>query len=222
MIKAIIFDVDGTLLNTERIFMRGWKEAGALFGYDIPQDVLLRTRAISKALATAIFKEALGEDFSYSTVQKERVRISEEIIAACSPEELQMPHAAETLAWLKEQNIPMAVASSSSYQHTKEHLEHAGLFHYFQAAVGGDMIQNGKPAPDIFLKAAELLAIPTEECVVVGDTPADVMAAHAAGMRMVLIPDLVAVTEQTRELSSMILASIAELPDALQTEQSIF
>ena len=218
MKKAIIFDVDGTLLDTERIFMRSWKEAGALFGYDVPHDVLVRTRAISRSLAAAIFQDALGEDFSYPAVQKERIRISEEIIHQCGPNELLMPHTSEVLDQLSSLDVPMAVASSSSYFHTEDHLSHVGIKKHFRAIVGGDMIEHGKPNPDIFLKAAELLNVPAKDCIVVGDTPADVLAEHAAGMPMILIPDIVPVNDQTRELSFHILSSIRELPDFLSQE----
>lgn len=217
MIQAIIFDVDGTLLDTERIYMKSWKLAGELFGYDIPDDTLLKTRAVNKPAATAIFKAEVGEDFDYNGVRKERIRFSEEMILAYTPEELQMPAAADTLQYLKEKGLLLAVASSSTRQETDDHLGHAGLLHYFQAVVGGDMVQNGKPNPDIFLKAADLLQVPIENCLVVGDTPADVLAAHAANIPMILVPDLVAVTDQTRSLSRHILTSLAELPALVDT-----
>ena len=216
MIHAVIFDVDGTLLNTERIYVQAWKDAGALFGYKITDEVLLKTRAINKQMAIAILQEALGEDFPFDAVRKERVRLSEEMIRQYDPAKLQMPYAADTLAQLHAKGVPMAVASSSSYRDTVDHLTHAGLLKYFGAVVGGDMVKNGKPNPDIFLKAAELLGVPAEDCLVVGDTPADVLAAHAAGIPMVLIPDLVPANEQTRKLSREVLSSLSELPGLLE------
>ena len=215
MIKAIIFDVDGTLLDTERIYIKTWKEAGTLFGYEITDDIMLRTRAINRQMAIAVFQEALGKEFDYDLVRKERIRLSEECIHAMTPEELLLPHVAETLKALADQNLPMAVASSSSYRETVDHLDHVNLLSYFKAVVGGDMVTKGKPNPDIFLKAAELMGVPAADCLVVGDTPADVLAAHGAGMPMILIPDLVAVTEQTRALSSRILPSMEELPQVI-------
>jgi DNA helicase-2/ATP-dependent DNA helicase PcrA len=215
--KLVIFDVDGTLLDTERIYVKTWKEAGKLFGYEITDEVMLKTRALNKKMAMAIFHEALGSEFDYHAVRKERIRLSEECIEATPPEDLQLPHVAETLQLLADRKLPMAVASSSTYQETLDHLGHAELLRYFQAVVGGDMVQKGKPNPDIFLKAADLLGVPAADCLVVGDTPADVLAAHGAGMPMILIPDLVAVTEQTRALSSRILSSMAELPEVLDS-----
>ena len=213
MVKAIIFDVDGTLLNTERIYMHSWKVAGAAAGYEISQDTLLRTRAINKAEAKKIFQDALGPDFDYDTIQKARTVISEEIIA--QSDDLLLPGVKETLDALKAKGYPLAVASSTGREKTVSHLEHAGLLHYFDAVVGGDMVSRGKPDPDIFLKAAELLGVQPEDCIVVGDTPADVRAAVAANMPPVLIPDCVTPDETIRAMSNHVLDSMADLMNVL-------
>ena len=214
MIQAVIFDVDGTLLNTERIYMRAWKEAGAKAGFDVPQDVLLRTRAINRADAKKIFQDALGQEFDYDAIQKARTVISEQIIAAS--DNLLLPGVREALDVLKAKGYPMAVASSTGHEKTAAHLEHAGLLHYFDAVVGGDMVERGKPNPDIFLKAASLLGITPENCMVVGDTPADIRAATAAGMHRVLIPDCVTPDETIRAMSDHVLDSMHRLTDVIE------
>ena len=208
MWKAVIFDVDGTLLDTERIYMEAWRKAGRMFGITINEDVLLRTRAIPSSEGRKIFEEALGPAFDYEKVQPERVRIAEELIARTSPDTLCLPGARKILRDLKECGVRMAVASSTSSQKTVAHLAHAGLLHYFGAVIGGDMVERGKPNPDIFWKAADRLGVPYEQCLVVGDTPADVKAATAAGMQVVLIPDQVPANEETTTLSLAVLEDL--------------
>ena len=215
MKKTIIFDVDGTLLDTERIYIDAWRQAGALFGYTVTDEALLNTRAVSSAIATSIFKACCGEDFPYITVRDERVRIAEEIIAASTPEQIRKPHAKEILDILREQGYTMAVASSTKHARTRDHLAHAGLLEYFSAVVGGDMVEKGKPEPDIFLLAASLCGSDPKECIVVGDTPADVLAGSAAGMDVYLIPDQVPANPQTTALSRQVLNHLGELLEVL-------
>lgn len=218
MKKAVIFDVDGTLLDTERLYMQGWKEGGALLGYTVTDEALLRTRAVNVDVARQVFRECCGEDFPYDAVRVERTRISEEIIAASDPEALRMPQAKEVVLWLKEQGIPLAVASSTAYAHTEAHLRCAEMWGLFDAVVTGDQIPKGrgKPNPDIFLKAAELLGAAPEECIVVGDTPADVYAGYAAGMDVILIPDQVPANADTTAKSSRIIGCIGQLPGIIR------
>lgn len=216
MKKAIIFDVDGTLLDTERIFMEGWRRGGALFGYTVTEEALLKTRAVQKAVAVPIFEACCGKGFPYEEIRRERVRIAEEIIGASTPEQLRMPGALEALQTLSQRGYALAVASSTKQELTRAHLEHTGLLKFFQAVVTGDMIQRGKPEPDIFLEAARRLGVSPEDCAVVGDSPADVLAGTAAGMDVYLIPDQVPANPQTTALSRRVLENLGQLLGALE------
>ena len=211
MIKAIIFDVDGTLLDTERIYIQAWQESGIRHGFPIPMEALMKTRAVNAAVATAVFQEYCGQDFPYETIRNTRVEIAEAMIAKETPAQLCKPHAAQVLKQLLEKGYTLGVASSTSHAKTVEHLEHAGLLHYFSVIVGGDMVKNGKPNPDIFLLAAEKAGAKPEECLVVGDSPADVQASHAAGIPVILIPDQVPANGQTTALSLHVLNELQEL-----------
>jgi len=215
MAKAIIFDVDGTLLDTERIYMEAWVKAGALFGYTVTDEALMKTRAVAVSVAIPVFQACCGADFPYEAVRKERVRIAEEIIAEAGADKLIKPGTPAVLQALRDAGYAMAVASSTDIAKTRSHLEHAGLLDWFPVAIGGDMVKQTKPNPDIFLLAAEKLGVDPKDCIVVGDTPADVLAGTAAGMQVILIPDCVPANEQTTALSWKILDSISQLPEAL-------
>ena len=211
MFQTIIFDVDGTLLNTEPVYMRAWQEAGAIFGYHVPTEALLRTRAVNRQVAEAVFRRYCGERFDYATVRKERVRIGEELIRTTAPRQLRMPGALEVLTALKEMGYILAAATSTPRQESLEHLQRAELGDFFTAVVCGDMICRGKPEPDIFLEAARLAGAEPEQCLAVGDTPADVLAATAAGMKVVLIPDQVPPTEEIKARSWHCLENLEQL-----------
>lgn len=210
MVKAVIFDVDGTLLDTERIYMKAWKEAAASMGYEMTDALLQKTRAISSKEAARIFEEEIGNGFSYKAVRPLRVQIAEEIIARESP--ILKSGVAELLEYLKNKRVPMAVASSTHVDATCEHLESSRILGYFQAVVGGDMVVNGKPHPDIFLKAAQLLGIAPADCIVVEDSPAGIRAAVSAGIPAVLVPDQAAITQEIRDMSAVVLDSLNEMP----------
>lgn len=211
MKQAVIFDVDGTLLDTERIYMEGWRQGGALMGYPVPDAALVRTRAVSKEVAIPIYQAYCGADFPYEEIRAHRTRIAEEIIAASTPEQLWMPGVRETLEALRQKGYRMAVATSTKLEFTLAHLKQAGLLEYFQAVVTGEMVENGKPAPDIFLLAAERLGCDPKECIAVGDTPADVLAGSAAGMEVYLIPDQVPANPETRARSRRVLEHLGQL-----------
>ena len=216
MIKTVIFDIDGTLLNTEPVYMQAWMEAGKLFGYNVTREALLQTRAVSKQIAMERLRACCGADFPYDTVRKERVRIAEELFRVTPPEQLRMPGALELLQWLRELGITLAAATSTERDQTAAHLAQGQLTEFFSGVICGDMVKKGKPDPEIFLKAAELAGADPKDCLVVGDTPADVLAAYAAGMRMALIPDQVAPTKELKERCFVCLEELGQLREYLE------
>ena len=214
MLDAVIFDVDGTLLDTERIYMRAWKEAGRLAGYEIPDEVLRQTRGLSIQAEIPIFQRACGADFPFESVHQTRSRLAELWIP--NDANLKKPGAREVLAFLRERGVPMAVASATGREKTKSHLSSAGLLPFFSAVVGGDMVTRKKPHPEPYLLAASLLGADAARCLVVEDSAPGVLSGHAAGMQVVLIPDLAPPDAETSALAMAVLERLDQLPPLLE------
>ena len=193
--------------------MRAWAEAAKARGFEIPREALLKTRAVNTTIAKATFQEYCGKDFPYDLLRIERVSIAEQMIAEASVDTLLKPYVHQVLGWLQQSGITITAASSTNYKTTVDHLKHAGLYDYFSVIVGGDMVTKGKPEPDIFLLAADLAHSSACECVVVGDSPADVFAASAAQMTVYLIPDQVPANPQTTALANQVLCTLNQLPE---------
>lgn len=209
MLESVIFDVDGTLLDTERIYMRAWKEAGRAAGYEITDEVLRQTRGVSVQAEIPIFQRACGADFPFHAVHSERSRLAEEWIPL--EPNLLKPGALAVLTFLQERHIPMAVASATGLEKTKAHLNCAGLLPFFSAVVGGDMVTRKKPDPDPYLLAASLLGVDPANCLVVEDSAPGVLSGHTAGMRVVLIPDLAPPNAETAALAMAVLERLDQL-----------
>lgn len=218
-IRAVVFDCDGTLLDSERVYMGTWHTLAKKLGYVIPEQLLLDTRGKSDEVGKQMFLEVMGKDFPYQMFKDIRQNMNEEAIYATPKEQLIKPGVERLIQWLKEHEIKIAVASAKTCKITSEHLKHADLFDMADVVLGKDLVKYTKPAPDTFLKASELLGVSQEECVVVGDTIADVRAAHAAGMKMFFVPDLVKADEEIKEKSFAVLHQIDELIEFIETDK---
>ena len=186
---AAIFDMDGLMFDTERPFVPLWAQAAKNHGYDIPAEVIYRMIGITNESARAVMQNEYGLDFPYDKVRDElRTLLNEEY------EKNGIQHKkglSFLLNHLSAAKIPLAVATSTSKNRAMEMLEKAGVLEYFANVTGGNEIVNSKPAPDIFLLAAEKLGVHPSCCAGFEDSTAGLKALHAAGIRSVFIKDIV-------------------------------
>ncbi len=208
-ITAMVFDMDGTLFDTETLCERCEIRACAELGYTMTHDMYLGTVGLpahGERGWRAYLLRTYGANFPLDEVAHNvRKYMNDEITQHGLPIK---PGAPELLDWLDTQQLPRAIASSSAREIIAHHLDVVGWSKRFDLFVGGDEIAHGKPAPDIFLEAARRLNAPPAQCVAFEDSETGVRAAHAAGMRVIMIPDLKQPSNEIRGLTWQVLPSL--------------
>jgi HAD superfamily hydrolase (TIGR01509 family) len=208
-ISAVIFDMDGLMLDTERVYLRAWQQAMADFGGEAPADLFQKTIGLTSSDTTTLYLDVLGKEFPVQAMRaREQDYFDEYIAHNGAPIK---PGLLALLDLLDNQSLPKAVASSTALSGVQALLDSAGIGGRFPVLVGGDEVEQGKPAPDIFLLAAQRLGIPAQECLVLEDSEAGILAAHTAGMNSILVPDLKAPSPQTRELALHVMPGLEEV-----------
>lgn len=188
MVKAVIFDMDGVIFDSERATLYCWQEIAKRHGLENLEENYYKCIGVTREVTERITKDAYGEDFPYDAFAKEASILYHERYGGG-----RMPlkeGVREILSYLSERKLPVAIASSTRELRVREHLRDAGLLSYFSVIVGGERVGRSKPAPDIFLLAAEELGADPSGCLVIEDSFNGIRAAHAAGMQPVMVPDM--------------------------------
>ena len=210
---AVIFDMDGLMLDTERLAPRAWMDAATALGVDF--DIALAQPMIGRNFrdCAGIITSHYGESFPTVALMK-AWHIAYDAIIEREGIALK-PGLLPLLDWLDAERIPKAVATSTRRDRAVAKLASAGLLVRFAALVGGDEVERGKPAPDIFLTAAQRLGQPVAHCVVLEDSEPGVRAALAAGMTPIMVPDMHPLSADLIALDPLVMHSLAEVPDRL-------
>lgn len=210
MKKAAIFDQDGLMFDTEKLYTLSWYEAGEKFGVFVPEEFTHAVSGSSGEGMMSIIRHyipalTVPEDFweccKTLCIEKQNQYLPEK------------PGLHEILEFFKENGVKMAVASSSPRAQVDRNLEKAGVRQYFDAVVSGEEVANGKPAPDIFLRAAEQLGIAPTDCYVFEDSVNGIRAGVAAGCLSVMIPDITQPDEELRGICGDVCESLIEVID---------
>lgn len=210
MIKAVIFDMDGTLFDTERVYRDAWRAAGADFGIADIERVIRDCTGRNPKDTKAYFDRELAGVIRYEDFYPVRdVYYNATIDAHGVPVKPGVP---ALLAYLKSRGIKIALGTSTMPERTMFNLRSTGILPYFEpeAIITGDLVTRGKPDPETFMLAAERLGLTPAECMGVEDSFNGVRALSAAGMVAVMVPDTI---EPTEEIRSMLYAECREISE---------
>jgi HAD superfamily hydrolase (TIGR01509 family) len=187
-VRGVLFDMDGVVIDTEKLYTRFWMEAAADLGHPMTLTQALQMRSLGSIESQEKLDSFFGSGvLAYDVLRNRRIELMEAFIAEHGIEEKKGIR--ELLACLKEQGIPCAITSSSSIPLIRRHLGDLGLLDGFTALCSGKDVPQGKPAPDIYLHGAATLGIAPEHCLAIEDSPAGIEAAWRAGCMAVIVPD---------------------------------
>ena len=211
--NTILFDMDGTLFDTEKHYQWAWRKAIADAGYELDASEVLKLRSLGAPYNVAQFQEWFGEEVDYRAIRQERVDLMKDMLAHEIPLKPQVP---QTLEKLRQMGYSMAVVTATAQEQAVSNLKLAGLLPFFDHVISASMVKRGKPAPDVYLYACEVLGVQPENCYAVEDSPNGVMSAHAAGCRTIMIPDLSQPDAELSRLLSRKLDPFGELINILK------
>lgn len=214
MIKGVIFDMDGLMIDTEKLLMRFWIQSAQEHGFDMQKEHVLQIRSLAPKYAIEKFRSFFGDDFDYYSVKKRRIELMNDYINKNGIEKKYGLD--ELLEYLTENGYKKAVATATDISRTKVYLEKLDIIKYFDEIVTASMVENGKPEPDIYLKASEKIGLKPEECMALEDSPNGICSAYRAGCKAVMIPDLSQPDEETLKLLYTKADNLAEVINILK------
>ncbi|SCI15921.1 MULTISPECIES: HAD family hydrolase [unclassified Romboutsia] len=205
-IKGIIFDMDGVLIDTEKISFECWVKAFKKYGYNYNMDVHTSIIGRNNESIRNVLGQTYGIEFPLDDIYECRTKYMNEYLELNGTPSKLGVH--ELLRFLKENEYKIALATSTNRKRAIKRLESAGIENVFDGIICGDEVENSKPNPEIFLKAAKKLGLRPEECMVVEDSPAGIEAGYNGGMTVIHVPDMIEPSEEMKMKSSYIFENL--------------
>ena len=218
MIKYAVFDMDGTLFDTERLFKEAWYQASEKMNLFDVERIYNSITGTSLDTTREIFEKEYGDSADFDVFIEDRMNIFLDMIREDVPIK---KGCFELLDFLRAQGIPCAVATSTHISITGSNLKRTGVDKYMDAVVTSADVEHGKPAPDIFLEAAKRIGACAEECIVLEDSNNGIRGAYAAGMMPIMIIDGVQPADDVKDKIFAKCDSMLDVIDIVKRENKI-
>lgn len=216
MIRAVLFDMDGTIFDTEKIYRECWTGAAAEVcpDTDIREDIPQFSGMVRSSIEQ-YFYQKYGMSFPFGALSERRLALIDELLSAGIPLKPGVPEVFDELHRL---SVAVALVSSTANDRVRRYLTETGLTDRFDLILGGNDVTHGKPSPEPYLTAAGRLGISPQECVVAEDSASGVRSGFAAGMKVVMVPDLQPCTPELRRMLWRCADTLEALPALIAAE----
>lgn len=218
-VKLVVFDMDGLILDTERLNLNAWLEIGKEYNYPITKDIIGKIVGIRRVDHPNIIKKYLGSDFPYEEIYNLKTKRVNNII--CEEGVEVKAGLLDLLDFLDSKGILKAVATSTSRPRAEELLKKVNIFHRFDTIICGDEVTLGKPHPEIFLTACKKCGIHRDNTLVLEDSENGLLAAHEGNLRCIVVPDLIYPRVEYRTFPTKIVSSLLDVIPYIQSTLEI-
>ena len=216
--RAVVFDMDGILFDTERLCEDSWVAIAKKWGLPRMEEIFPQCIGLNANDSKRIVLKAYGEDFDYQGFREQASAWYWDYVEKNGLPV--MPGAERLLRWLKERGWVVGLASSTRRPSVLKNLELSGFSDYFSAVVTGDMVEHSKPLPDIYLIACRELGVDPKEAYAIEDSPNGIRSAHAAGMRALMVPDMLKPDEEMKRLSYRIMENLDQVLEFFAAQEA--
>lgn len=214
-IKAVLFDMDGLMVDTESLSTEAFINSAKVQGYNMTKEETLKVLGFTKANIYQFWIDYFqGTNVDGKKLVDDHYEYIENVLYTVGPEK--MPYVEELLKYLRENNYKIAVASSSDTADIKNNLEKTKLEKYIDEIASGAEVENGKPAPDVFLLAAKRLGVDAKDCLILEDSKAGIKAGKASGAMVFMVPDMFTVDKECEDTADRILTNLGEVIGILE------
>lgn len=216
-VRAVIFDQDGLMFDTERVSAEAWKMAGGEMGIQLEESFLCTIRGMNYEDSTRRFQEKFGDSYDFEPLRARKRELFEQLLRKRGVPV--KPGLRELLAYLSGQGMKIVLATASTQEYSLRNLREVGIEEYFDVIISGDMVNHAKPDPEIFLTAAKVLDEEPEHCMVLEDSLNGVEAGIRGGFVTVIVPDLTQPDETLRSRVNCVRSSLLEVKERMERGQ---